>query len=91
MDLRTYLNQATRGEAARVARDVGVHPVMVSQWASGRKEVPVDRSAPLERATGAAVRRWELRPTDWFVHWPELVGTEGAPEIPSEEEVQRAA
>lgn len=85
MELRTYLNQAARGEAARLARAVGVHPVMVSQWACGKKEVPVDRSAPIETATAGAVRRWDLRPHDWHVHWPELVGAKGAPSEPAEE------
>ncbi|MEN9316500.1 MAG: hypothetical protein RIS35_2893 [Pseudomonadota bacterium] len=35
----------------------------------------------IERATSGAVRRWDLRPDDWHLIWPELVGTEGAPEV----------
>lgn len=29
-----------------------------------------------------AVRRWELRPDDWYRIWPELIGAEGAPSVP---------
>lgn len=27
---------------------------------------------------------WDLRPDDWYVIWPELVGSEGAPPVPAE-------
>jgi DNA-binding transcriptional regulator YdaS (Cro superfamily) len=57
---------------------------MVSQWASGQKPVAVPRCAVIERATGGAVRRWDLRPDDWHEIWPELIGTEGAPPVPAE-------
>lgn len=71
--LRTFLDGAPRGSATAIAKAVGVHPVMVSQWASGDKPVPVDRATKLEAATGGAVMRWHSRPDDWHVHWPELV------------------
>lgn len=84
MDLRAYLQDAGRGAAASLARAVGVHPVMVSQWASGLKPVPVERCTVIEAATGRSVRRWDLRPTDWHEIWPELIGADGAPAIPEE-------
>jgi DNA-binding transcriptional regulator YdaS (Cro superfamily) len=82
MDLKSFLTHEPRGAAVAVARAMVVHPVMVSQWANGSKPVPVDRAAALERATGGKVRRWDVRPVDWHEHWPELIGTEGAPEVP---------
>lgn len=36
----------------------------------------------LESASSGSIRRWDLRPDDWHMIWPELVGTEGAPSIP---------
>ena len=72
MDLRTFLAQAERGAAAAIARAVGVHPVMVSQWAAGLKAVPAERCAAIEEATGRAVTRKDLRPDDWLRIWPEL-------------------
>jgi DNA-binding transcriptional regulator YdaS (Cro superfamily) len=82
MDIRSYLTQAERGAAAALARAVGVHPVMVSQWSSGLKQVSVERCAVIEEATGKLVRRWDLRPNDWWKYWPELIGQEGAPAAP---------
>ena len=35
----------------------------------------------IERATQAAVRRWDLRPDDWMRIWPELIGAPGAPAV----------
>lgn len=80
MDLKTYLSDAPRGTAAAIARAAGVKPVMVSQWASGRKTpIPVGRCVQIEHATQGAVRRWHLRPDDWHRVWPELIGADGAP------------
>jgi DNA-binding transcriptional regulator YdaS (Cro superfamily) len=64
MNLREYLKIAERGSAADIARAVGVHPVMVSQWASGQKAVPLERCPGIEAATQRAVMRWDLRPDD---------------------------
>lgn len=79
MQLATYLKTAPRGTGARIARELGVTSVMVWQWAAGRKPVPVERAAPLERATGGQVMRWHSRPADWHVHWPELLKHANAP------------
>lgn len=37
----------------------------------------------IERESGMAVRRWDLRPKDWHLIWPELIGIEGAPCVPA--------
>jgi DNA-binding transcriptional regulator YdaS (Cro superfamily) len=73
MDIQTFLKDAPRGTAAAMANRIGVHPVMVSQWVSGAKAIPLDRCAPIEAATDGAVTRRDLRPNDWWIHWPELV------------------
>lgn len=56
MDLRTYLNNAPRGAGAAIAKALGVHPVMISQYAAGTKAVPEDRAPALEAATEFEVR-----------------------------------
>lgn len=78
MELRTYLS-AERGRAASLASAIGVSQVMISQWASHVKDVPVERCPSIEAATGGAVKRWDLRPTDWSLMWPELMAAKGAP------------
>jgi DNA-binding transcriptional regulator YdaS (Cro superfamily) len=78
MKLSEYLAQR-RGRAVSLAAAVGVHPVMVSQWASGVKRVSVMRCVAIEEATGGAVTRKDLRPDDWHAHWPELAISAQAP------------
>lgn len=82
MDITTYLDQAGRGAAARLARDLQVKPVVVARWRKKKKPVPLRRCAAIEVATQGAVPRWDCRPNDWFIHWPELIGSEGAPDVP---------
>lgn len=72
MELRTYLSTAPRGTAAAIARAVNVSPVMVTQWAAGEKPVPVARCLGIERATEGNVSRADLRPNDYWEHWPDL-------------------
>ena len=51
-------------------------------WAwTDRNSVPVEHCAAIERVTDGAVRRWHLRPIDWHLIWPELIGTSGAPAV----------
>ena len=64
MNLRTYIDQQ-RGRASSLGRSMGITPVLVSQWASGR-QVPAERCPEIEKATLGAVTCEELRPdVDW--------------------------
>ncbi len=80
MNLSEY-TKAERGRGAALGAAIGVHPVMVSQWAGGVKPVPLERCTAIEQATGGAVTRRDLRPDDWHRIWPELV----TPEHPAPE------
>ncbi len=75
MNLTDYV-KAERGRGAAIAAAAGVHPVMVSQWVSGLKPVPLERCVAIEQATSGAVTRRDLRPDDWHRIWPELVTEE---------------
>lgn len=72
MELRTYLDAAPRGTAAAIAKAVEVSAVMVTQWANKEKPVPVARCLAIERATEGKVTRCDLRPEDYWEHWPDL-------------------
>lgn len=76
MKLNNYIKQR-RGMASELARQIGVAPVLVSQWAKGQRPVPAHRCVAIERATDGAVTRSDLRPNDWRDLWPELAGKEG--------------
>ena len=85
MKLNEWLT-AERGRTQRIALALSVSGSLVTQWASGVKGVSAERCVPIEGATAGAVRRWDLRPTDWHRIWPELIDTEGAPAVPAAQE-----
>lgn len=81
MELAAFLS-AERGRGAHLARALNIPPAWLSQMAAGTRPVPPVLAPQIEAETAFAVRRWDLRPTDWYRIWPELRGTEGAPEAP---------
>jgi DNA-binding transcriptional regulator YdaS (Cro superfamily) len=89
MNLAEYLQQP--GVRARELADaVDVDPAQVRQWqmrAVDRtnkcaRQPSAANAFAIESATGGKVRRWDLRPEDWNVIWPDLVGAPGAPPEP---------
>lgn len=84
MDLRTFTEKLPRGGMSAFAARLGIERIYLSQLAArqnGREPSPA-LCVVIERASELEVRRWDLRPGDWHLIWPELIGTEGAPEIP---------
>ena len=47
-------------------------------WRDGVRTFPPEYAAQLSEVSGVA--RWEMRPLDWHLIWPELVGSAGAPD-----------
>lgn len=84
MKLTDYLEAEGHGALGRLAKAIQAHAPDVSRWASGQRPVPVERCPAIERATSSAVCRWDLRPADWWLIWPELMGQDGAPPLPTE-------
>lgn len=67
------------GGLTKLGAAIGVAPQVVANWRV--RGVPVERCAEVEQASKNAVRRWDLRPDDWHLIWPELIGAEGAPKV----------
>lgn len=85
MRLANYL-RSERGLCANVAGRLGIAPAYLSQIASGTRTAHPALAREIEAACAAgAVRRWDLRPDDWHRIWPELIGAEGAPQVPLSE------
>ena len=57
------------GGAAKLAALLDVSPQAISNWKE--RGVPIDRCVAIERVTGGAVTRKDLR-ADWQEIWPEL-------------------
>lgn len=71
MNLKTWAGKE-RGRGLLLAKTLGVKPPSVSDWITGKKQVPLERCMPIHLATGREVTLQELRPDDHHIHWPEL-------------------
>jgi DNA-binding transcriptional regulator YdaS (Cro superfamily) len=75
---------------AELARRLGVTPVYLSQLAA-RQDGRLPGAmlcVEIEAVTDGAIKRWDLRPCDWWRIWPELASMPGAPDTAM---VQRVA
>lgn len=70
------------GGQAALAGAIGLKQQNVWNWLRRGGVVPPVACVDIERCTSGAVPRWHLRPKDWHRIWPELIGAEGAPELP---------
>ena len=61
MDLKTYFADSGVSQSELASR-IGVSPSLISQWLSGHRPIAAEQVIPIERATGGAVKRHELRP-----------------------------
>ncbi|EDB6599164.1 helix-turn-helix domain-containing protein [Salmonella enterica subsp. diarizonae] len=71
MNLKTYTDQQ-RGLATQLGKLIAVNASLISQWASGVRQIPAERCPEIEKATNGAVTCEELRPD---VDWSYLRGT----------------
>lgn len=60
------------GSQSALAKALELAPALIHQWRAGIRPVPVQHCVAIERVTGGAVSRRELRPDDWHLIWPEL-------------------
>lgn len=81
MKLSDYLREKGFSHAA-FGKTIGVSQPIMSGWVNGGS-VPEKRAVQIERATGGAVTRIDLRPNDWREIWPELADFEEKEPLPS--------
>lgn len=70
-----------RGRGVRLAACLGVPPSFVAKMASGEKSVPLEHASAIEKFTGCAVTRRDIRPDDWQDIWPELANPKTTAEV----------
>jgi DNA-binding transcriptional regulator YdaS (Cro superfamily) len=71
----------TPDDRRRLAEILGVHEATLYQAMTGKGAgFKPARCVEIERKTDNEIRRWHLRPADWHLIWPELIGADGAPE-----------
>jgi DNA-binding transcriptional regulator YdaS (Cro superfamily) len=88
MTLGDYLRWDRALSVAQLAQRIGAANDQVRQWQHGYagRQPGARYCVAIEQATGGVVRRQDLRPKDWHLIWPELIGIEGAPDVEPEPE-----
>lgn len=84
MDLKTYLSELSTEQRDAFAAKCKTSRGHLQNVMYGFKTCATDLAVSIERESGKAVRRWELR-DDWHRHWPELIGAKGAPKVSTKE------
>lgn len=88
MNLHDYINSPGTLTVSELATAIGIkNQAQIRQWQHGyANRIPgPENCVAMEQVTNGAIRRWDLRPNDWHLIWPELIGNEGAPEVPVKE------
>ncbi len=71
----------TVNDRRQLAGLIGCNEQYLYQCLTGRNAMqPIDATRA-ERVTAGRLRRWHVRPKDWHLIWPELIGHEGAPPV----------
>lgn len=66
------------GGVGKLAVALGVSQPVISNWRARGTKIDAAHCVAIERATGGAVTRRDLRPDDWQDIWPELAVAEPA-------------
>jgi DNA-binding transcriptional regulator YdaS (Cro superfamily) len=68
---------------ATLAGVLGISSVYLMQLSArqGGREPSPELCVRIENATYQQVKRWDLRPADWDLIWPELITAQGAPAV----------
>lgn len=83
MKLCDYIKPLPHDEREALAERAGTSWLHMRNVAFSGKSCGFLLAVALERETAGAVRRWDLRPDDWHLIWPELIDTSGAPPVPA--------
>lgn len=79
--LREYLNSLSSADQASFAAACGTTIGYLRKAISTKQALSPVVCSLAERHSHGAARRWDLRPEDWHLIWPELVGADGAPPV----------
>lgn len=85
--LKGLLDDAAR---ERFASDCGASLGHLRNVMYGIRPCSPELAAEIEARSGRMVRRWHLRPFDWYRIWPELRRAKGAPVLEDAAEGQGA-
>lgn len=78
--LRTHLNSMSTAEQAEFADRCRTSIGYLRKAISTGQELGPEICAQIDVVSAGSVRRWDLRPRDWHLIWPELVRADGSPD-----------
>lgn len=79
MDLKTYLSGLSQEDRESMAVAAGTTYGHMRNVSYGTRPAAPELAVAIERETNGAVMRWDLRPDDWHLIWPELKKRKDAP------------
>ncbi|MFC7408734.1 YdaS family helix-turn-helix protein [Hydrogenophaga atypica] len=79
MNLKTYLAPLPQTERVALAVAAGTTFGHLRNVGYRLRPCSPELAAAIERATRGAVMRWDMRPHDWRLIWPELQARADAP------------
>lgn len=79
--LKQFVTQGGRGTSTRLCIAINAQPSDMSDWVHGKRPVPMHRAVAIEEFTAGVVPRWNTRPKDWGLLWPELLKHVDAPQL----------
>ncbi len=86
MQFKTYFFSLATDARRAFAEKVGTSVGHLNNVAYGYTKLAPIACVAVEIESARVVMRWDLLPDDWYRIWPELIGIEGAPEVPATEE-----
>lgn len=89
MDLKTYVAELPAEQRELFAVNSGTTIGHLRNVMYGFKTCATDLAVAIEANSGRQVTRRELRPLDWWLHWPELVTAQFP--IPGKRQPRKAA
>ncbi len=81
MELKDFTSKLPHGGVGAFALKVGISTIYLSQLAArqNNREPSPELCVVIERESGGAVTRKDLRPDDWHLIWPELAKPKRTP------------
>ena len=79
----TALDRAIQhcGGVTKLAVALELGQSVISNWRARDSVIDAIYCTAIDVLPASPVRRWDLRPADWHLIWPELIGMAGAPEL----------
>lgn len=66
----------------RIAVKVRVNEQYLYQCLTGRREMGPVEAVRVQRESDQEIRVWDVCHKTWYLIWPHLIGSEGAPQVP---------